>query len=69
MRTLEDLGFDLRDVEDEPALADAAIDDLLDALVGLVVAANRTADPPTARRIPSGDPPTGERDLRLEIWY
>lgn len=69
IRTLEDLGFDLRDVEGEAALAGAAIDDLLDALVGLVVAAGRVKDPPTARRIPDGDPPTGERDLRLEIWY
>jgi len=51
------------------AAAKAALDDVLDALVGLWVAARIAAGGRNAQRLPANDPPKDTRVLRMEIWY
>lgn len=54
-----------------PVLAEAAADDILDALVGLHVAHGLTQARVTAQRIPPlpCPVPVDARGLRMEIWY
>jgi predicted RNase H-like nuclease len=46
----------------------AALDDLLDALVGLCVAQAIAAGPDYSRCIPAGEPERDDHGLRMEIW-
>jgi hypothetical protein len=50
-------------------LADVKLDDILDASVGLAVAAAIVSGPGTGGRLPAGEPPRDERGLRMEINY
>ena len=63
------LSSSLRDVDDlvRGRPRPARRDDALDALVGLVVAAEAAAG--QARRTASAEPPRDARGLRMEVWY
>lgn len=47
----------------------AHLDDLLDALIGLLVARGLARSPMASRRLPGAPPPTDARGLRMEIWF
>lgn len=47
----------------------AGLDDMLDALVGLWVAAGIAAGGKDARRLPEDTPPVDAKGLRMEIWF
>jgi predicted RNase H-like nuclease len=49
--------------------AHAGLDDVLDALVGLAVAASIRTQRCQAYRLPESEPQRDERGLRMEIWY
>jgi len=50
-------------------LGSVALDDALDALVGLSTANLIARGPEYCRRLPEGEPPTEERGLKMEIWF
>jgi predicted RNase H-like nuclease len=60
---------DLTELKKVSACAKAAIDDLLDALVGLCVAHCIAEGPDYNRRLPPNEPPRDARGLRMEIWF
>jgi len=62
-------GLDDLDTAYPEAAGAAALDDVLDALVGLWVAATIAAGGKDARRLPAEPPPVDARGLRMEIWF
>jgi predicted RNase H-like nuclease len=53
----------------DPASARVQLDDVLDAVVGLAVAADAASGCEPKCRIPDGEPPVDECGLRMVMWY
>lgn len=62
-------GIDVIDTVHVEASASPGIDDLLDAVVGLCVAAAILAKLSPPYRLPVQNPPVDSKGLRMEIWY
>jgi predicted RNase H-like nuclease len=62
-------GIDVIDTVHVEASASPGIDDLLDAVVGLCVAAGIVAKLSPPYRLPVQNPPVDSKGLRMEIWY
>jgi predicted RNase H-like nuclease len=56
-------------LKDTSVCSKVAIDDLLDAFVGLAAAYCIDQGPDYNRRLPAAEPPKDNRGLRMEIWF